>query len=309
VASAPLARAVARRCILGRLPRNSVQDGPLALSFPFDVTFTPSVARNAAGLSVETGREHDRWGPFDLFVLRESPERGVAFLDRPERNLVILNLGGRIRRYEASLHRHRFSGAMSYGDFTVVPRGETLAGEYRGPSIAYAVLALPEGGATLEPALMVRDPFVLTAIERMTSVLGSEHDLDRVLAESVGTALAAHLSAVSGRTFACDARLGATELAKLGALVRDRLSEAIGVDDLAAAVGRRRTSFLAAFRQSTGTSPARWVQEQRLLRAYELVTRSRLPLVRIAHMTGFSSQSHLTRAFAARYGLTPGRLR
>lgn len=91
--------------------------------------------------------------------------------------------------------------------------------------------------------------------------------------------------------------------------VEEHLHERIALDDLAAVVGLSRCRFVRRFRRSTGTSPHGFVLDRRVARARLLLTRTGTPLSDVALRCGFADQSHLTRVFRARVGVTPGRLR
>jgi AraC-like DNA-binding protein len=70
--------------------------------------------------------------------------------------------------------------------------------------------------------------------------------------------------------------------------------------------GLDRFALARHFRTAYGTSPHRFQVGRRLARAQGLIARG-VALSEVAAATGFADQSHLTRHFAARFGLTPGR--
>jgi AraC-like DNA-binding protein len=70
--------------------------------------------------------------------------------------------------------------------------------------------------------------------------------------------------------------------------------------------GLDRFALARHFRTVYGTSPHRFQVGRRLARAQALIAGGR-PLSEVAAATGFADQSHLTRHFSARFGLTPGR--
>ena len=70
--------------------------------------------------------------------------------------------------------------------------------------------------------------------------------------------------------------------------------------------GLDRFALARHFRAAYGTSPHRFQVGRRLARAQGLIARG-TALSEVAAATGFADQSHLTRHFAARFGLTPGR--
>jgi len=70
--------------------------------------------------------------------------------------------------------------------------------------------------------------------------------------------------------------------------------------------GLDRFALARHFRAAYGTSPHRFQVGRRLARAQGMIARG-AALSEVAAATGFADQSHLTRHFAARFGLTPGR--
>jgi AraC-like DNA-binding protein len=80
----------------------------------------------------------------------------------------------------------------------------------------------------------------------------------------------------------------------------------VASEELETVSGLDRFALARQFRAAFGTSPHRFQVGRRLLRAQALIARG-TPLSEVAAATGFADQSHLTRHFAARFGLTPGR--
>jgi transcriptional regulator of acetoin/glycerol metabolism/AraC-like DNA-binding protein len=82
--------------------------------------------------------------------------------------------------------------------------------------------------------------------------------------------------------------------------------------DLAALAAEARLSiyhFARAFRRSMGVSPHRYVLEQRVRRAKQLLLETDLPLATIASTAGFSDQGHFSRQFRGLVGATPSSYR
>jgi AraC-like DNA-binding protein len=75
--------------------------------------------------------------------------------------------------------------------------------------------------------------------------------------------------------------------------------------DVAKACGLSRGHFIAAFSQTTGLTPHRWLQMHRLQRAKSLLLESSIPIAEIAVLCGFADQSHLTRIFSRHTADTP----
>ena len=77
-------------------------------------------------------------------------------------------------------------------------------------------------------------------------------------------------------------------------------------EELEKITGLDRFALSRHFRAATGTSPHRYQVGRRLARAQRMIADG-MALSEAAAATGFADQSHLTRHFAARFGLTPGR--
>ncbi len=80
----------------------------------------------------------------------------------------------------------------------------------------------------------------------------------------------------------------------------------VASDELETVTGLDRFALARHFRAVTGTSPHRYQVGRRLARAQALIAAGGT-LSETAAATGFADQSHLTRHFVARFGLTPGR--
>jgi AraC-like DNA-binding protein len=80
------------------------------------------------------------------------------------------------------------------------------------------------------------------------------------------------------------------------ALIDARFSDDLSLDDLAAAAALPRHLLIRAFRRETGATPHSYLVNRRVLEARSLLRAGISP----------ADQSHLTRAFKARHGVTPG---
>jgi AraC-like DNA-binding protein len=80
----------------------------------------------------------------------------------------------------------------------------------------------------------------------------------------------------------------------------------VSSEELEKVSGLDRFALARHFRVAYGTTPHRFQVGRRLAHAQELIAAG-TPLSQVAAVTGFADQSHLTRHFAARFGLPPGR--
>lgn len=89
-------------------------------------------------------------------------------------------------------------------------------------------------------------------------------------------------------------------------MMRSRLDEAVPVADLARALSLSPAHFARAFKQTTGQPPHRWLMEQRIDKAKQLLIGTTLSLGEIALACGFADQSHFTRLFSRVTHSSPG---
>ena len=100
----------------------------------------------------------------------------------------------------------------------------------------------------------------------------------------------------------------ACDMARVKALLDAEYHRPLGSDDLERVSGLDRFATARSFRRFAGTSPHRYLTGRRLHEAHQLIAGG-TALSEAAMRVGFADQSHMTRAFKARFGLTPGRFR
>lgn len=81
------------------------------------------------------------------------------------------------------------------------------------------------------------------------------------------------------------------------------------VSSLARRVGMSERTFLRRFASATGTTPARWLLTERLLRAKEYLETSRLSIDSIAEQTGLGHSATLRHHFRQQYNMSPAQYR
>ncbi|GAA1878097.1 helix-turn-helix domain-containing protein [Pseudonocardia ailaonensis] len=85
----------------------------------------------------------------------------------------------------------------------------------------------------------------------------------------------------------------------------DHLADPISVGDLAARAHLSERSFTRRFATETGTTPHRWLTQQRILHAQRLLERTRLGSAEVAVRSGFASEAMLRHHFRQFVGLSP----
>jgi len=89
-------------------------------------------------------------------------------------------------------------------------------------------------------------------------------------------------------------------------MMRSHLDEAVPLAELARALSLSPSHFSRAFKQTTGQPPHRWLMEQRIDKAKQLLIGTTLSLGEIALVCGFADQSHFTRMFSRVTHSSPG---
>jgi AraC family transcriptional activator FtrA len=100
----------------------------------------------------------------------------------------------------------------------------------------------------------------------------------------------------------------ARESQRLGQLfdyLHQHLADSHTLASLAQRIGMSPRTFLRRFQQATGKSPARWLLDERLIRARQQLTDSRLSIDSIAELCGFANASTLRRHFRQQFAISP----
>ena len=99
--------------------------------------------------------------------------------------------------------------------------------------------------------------------------------------------------------------LAPSKMNKIVRFIGDRLSEEIGLEEMANHINLSPFHFVREFKKSVGMTPYRYVIHQRIEKAKELLTQTDLAIADVALDCGFSNQSHLGRLFKQYTGITP----
>ncbi len=136
------------------------------------------------------------------------------------------------------------------------------------------------------------------------------HEVNRLFIDHVTLAMQIHIAdAYGGMRFSQGpARGGLTpgQLERVLDLIRHDPGNELRLAELAGACNLSVSYFSRAFKQSTGTTPHRWLMAYRIELARELLNDGELAIAQIAERCGFADQAHLTRVFTAAIGTTPG---
>lgn len=163
---------------------------------------------------------------------------------------------------------------------------------------------------SLESFYQDRDDVMLDLALAVSPALRKPWEINRLIADYIFRAMTTHLAQTyGGIDFSSSRHTGGLSPAR-ERLVKDMmLADLAGeftLRELAEACGLSDAHFSREFRQTTGKPPHRWLLEQRVERAKDLLAYTERNISEIALACGFADQSHLTRVFSRATGLTPG---
>jgi AraC family transcriptional regulator len=177
-------------------------------------------------------------------------------------------------------------------------------------------LDIDPSGISIQYAAIDRDPFIEYVADQILREMEAETSTGRLLIESLGNALSAHLvhtysaTAVRLKQFSgADKPLDLKRLTRVTEFINASVERAFTVNELASVACMSPAHFSRSFKAATGTAPHEYVSRQRLDLAKRLLLTSDRLLVDIAYATGFSSQANFNRAFRKAVGTTPSAYR
>ncbi len=159
----------------------------------------------------------------------------------------------------------------------------------------------------LRSQLKVHDPLIQQIALALKTELVAAGEDSQLYADSMATALGVHLLRRYGVNNAVkEYRGGLTnyQLKTVTEYIQGHLDHNLNLDLLASLVNISPHYFACLFKQSTGTSPHKYITSCRLAKA-KLLLRQNLAIAFVCQEVGFKNQSHFTRVFRQHYQITP----
>ena len=160
----------------------------------------------------------------------------------------------------------------------------------------------------LDPEATAGDPFAAHAALALAEEVRAGSPGGRLCAESLATALVAHLLRTRAEVLPWTPRRAALSRPRLDRVleyIAEHLSRNLSLRALAALVEMDVFGFVRAFKQSTGVPPHRFVLRARVERAKALLRDGRLSISDVALATGFATPSHFATTFRRLTSATP----
>lgn len=181
------------------------------------------------------------------------------------------------------------------------------------PQRLEAVLGENDQKYQFRPASNLCNELVVAVASRISSMVTlGQCDQGGLQTETLLTLLAQELSRVqhgAGTGSAHRGGLAPRVERQVREFVNDSLSSTINLEAMAGVAGLSRFHFSRAFKASFGVSPHKYVQQERLHRACELMEHTNHSITDIALQVGFASSSELARTFKLLKGFSPRQFR
>ncbi len=164
-------------------------------------------------------------------------------------------------------------------------------------------------GIELVPQWQIGDRFIQQMGLALKAELEAGDADSRLYAESMATALSAHLlrryCAAVPEIKSDRSGLPKYKLKRVISYINEHLEQKLTLAQISSAVQMSPHYFASSFKQSTGITPHQYVMKCRIERAKQLLLKQELTLIEICQEVGFESQSHFTRVFRQHAQTTP----
>ncbi len=278
------------------------------------MTFHPRMKSVLTGISV-TKAHHRAWNGIVADVWDVSCQDAEGEYESPHPRLFVpLQMrGSGSFNLDAQSPQRVFSSSLNY-----IPAGRFLRSHSHGIlhvrhlDLHFDIEALRrQFGVALdarrldELRLLFQDDHLLAICHLIAAECANPDPLHTLYGEGLAVALIAKLFDVKAARPRLQITLSEQQLQVMSAFVTENLQRSIRLGELAALTGLSQLHVSRAFKETLGVLPHRWIQEIRIRKAQEFLSKYDWSLSEIAAATGFADQAHLTRVFKRVSGVTP----
>ncbi|MEM9275622.1 MAG: AraC family transcriptional regulator [Cyanobacteria bacterium P01_F01_bin.143] len=165
----------------------------------------------------------------------------------------------------------------------------------------------------LLPLPQHQDAILNNLVALFQQEMNSDYSEGQIYEESLSNLLGIHLlrhyCVFPTKATEYSGGLARNKLKRVLDYINEHLADDISLSELAKQAKLSQSHFSTLFRQSTGKSPYRFVTEQRVARAQELLLNTDMTVLDIAVAVGFYDQTHLRRHMKKLRGISPKQLR
>jgi len=279
-----------------------------------------SDAADAAQQSLFSPVQLNRWQGLPLGCFSTPPGAWSGRFAAPTTSLAVLDTGAMRTRFQIGGRSHDMD--IRPGGFGLFGAGVEVGVVQIGALDARRILLEVDSQAlvrrgfcdddrawALHPNPFFDDPALVHMLRLMVDEVRQGCPNGALFAESLSLGAVLHVRrtrAIKSAGARERGKLSARQWARLDELIDQALACDLSLATLSAALGLSKPHFVRLLRNTTGTSPHRYVMRKRAERALHLIQCSNLPLAEIASEAGFANQGHFNRVFHSAYGLTPG---
>jgi AraC family transcriptional regulator len=171
----------------------------------------------------------------------------------------------------------------------------------------------PAADGALIPQFALEDAHIGALLRSMAAEVAEGCSAGKLYGQSLSLTLAAYLEGRFSADTVLDRkhierRFSGRQIRRLVEYIRANLSEDLNLFQLANLVDISPRQFFRLFSNTFGSTPHRYLMNEKVARAKELLGAGLL-LVEIAATLGFANQSHFTHVFRKATGMSPGRFR
>ena len=253
---------------------------------------------------------------------RDTPGHGFAAPNKPDAVFsVLLQLRAQTERElfldERCVHRGSYPArSISIVDHLERPRANLLSPFdnliFIVPRAALHEIADDQGVPRIDELHCARNTFDETIWhlgQALLPALERPHEVGTLYAQQIMLATNIYFARTfGGLRRAREHRTGLApwQMRRIVEMIASLCERDVTLVELAAECQLTLSSFIRAFKRTTGDSPHRWLQRQRVERAQQLMRDTDLRLADVAAACGFADQSHFTRVFQSFAGQSPG---